>query len=638
MKSYFKYTTGEAFTLNEEDYSGFFNLWKGIPLTGKIPSSTSAVLSSKGNMLANSFLRKRNFDRTAFPIKKTKQLIPLPISPRDIIDQTFLNKNLNILNHNNLNLFGLNVIAKTNLIDFENTPTDGSSYFLGVSSGNTDTKNNDTELAKNNSRSLQIDPFAATNRLPAGLNALDSKVDGALFVNDDKSYKYLITTNTNSFTFSGSFAPKGSLTLIDQGRIAPGSKLTYNDTTGELINVECLHPPVWSQEFKDFWDQEEVVPDPEPLTTPQGLEGAPAAMTEPWWERSPLAKKWLDSLDQEMARGRHLPGVIRRRLDTLKKLLEMEIEASQARWMAKWFELQGKYGSPRDRNKVPGNRPVGAPWPEGAATPTFPPDLRFPPGINGAERAGRIAEWWDPTRQEWIPNSQEPMPDPWPFWWEGDMPSSIDRDGFPVGRMRRGRGWVPHPRPGHPVLDPNSPGFGLEAAGDAENLRKWMGEPEPAWNRHSNIQDTLRRNKILLEFQKEYEAVLMWEALLFHILKRIHEYQDGKRGMQLVSEEERRIEEVLKWQALLYHALNKIKEYINSKGLFQQLASSEEERRIELTGILANSSAADNAAIANLVMRRYLHYPTFSTVNSTDAASLAANKSCKVTGRNISRG
>ena len=719
MKSYFKYTTGEAFTLDGEDYSGFFTLWKGIPITGKIPSDTSGVLSSKGNMLANSFLNKRNFDRTAAPVSMSNRIIAPEISPRDIIDQRFLNKNLNILNHNNLNLFGLNIIPKTNLIDLENTHTDGDSYFLGVSSGKTDTKNNDTGLAKTNSRPLQIDPFAATNRLPAGINALDSKVDGTLFVNDDKSYKYLITTNTNSYTFSGSFAPKGSLTLIDEGKLPAGSKLTYNDTTGELINYVCLHGPVEErlhglrrggeieqradffthpddrlpgpdasvEELQEWQRREEerareqkreldrqledlhgTLP-PDDFLDPTPPRAGAESTLEPWWSRtSPLLEKWLKRYEEQLDRIDKLPRQggpggaldlrrdIRREvalrelnsaIEALWRLVSNEQRRLAREWAKKQALLEGQYGTPRDRNKTPGNRPVPAPpgLPPAAGmdrAPAFPPDLRFEPSEFGAERGTRELEWWDPSRGQWIPKSQEPMPDPWPFWWEGDLPQGrllepnpppagigpsgipdvnirpdapggfglpgpgggmplpMGEDGFP-DHWRRGRGWVPLPAPGGPELDPESPGFGLEAGN-----RPTIGEPEPPGNREKNLKEWARRKKILEEYDRASEE---WKEVATFLKYLIEKIKEAKK--QVLD----RMEFDIQGRPMNQPSLND-----------PDVAMTEEEQNeLNLIGIAANATIVNAGAIADLAYKGYLRHPTFSTVTTPDVASLAAN-------------
>ena len=104
MISYFKYTTGQAFTLSGADYNGFINIINNKAYTGKTKTSSSSLLSSKGTFLSNSFLNKKEFDRTGQLVLESEKLQRPEISPKNLLDQTFIDKNLAILNNNNLKL------------------------------------------------------------------------------------------------------------------------------------------------------------------------------------------------------------------------------------------------------------------------------------------------------------------------------------------------------------------------------------------------------------------------------------------------------------------------------------------------------------------------------------------------------
>ena len=100
-----------------------------------------------------------------------KAVIKQPaISPRNIIDQTFIDTNLQCLNLNNLYLYALNIVSNTDILDFANTTKAGSSYFLGASSSSTDLRNNDLTLAKDNSFPIQIDPFSTVDKIHCLIN------------------------------------------------------------------------------------------------------------------------------------------------------------------------------------------------------------------------------------------------------------------------------------------------------------------------------------------------------------------------------------------------------------------------------------------------------------------------------------
>ena len=109
MIDYFKYTTGNAFALSGDNYTGLFNITDGIAYTGKTFTSSSKVLSSSDTFLSNCFLRKFEFDRTTTRVDKS--IIKRPsVSPRNIIDQNFIDANLQCLNLNNLYLYSLNIV------------------------------------------------------------------------------------------------------------------------------------------------------------------------------------------------------------------------------------------------------------------------------------------------------------------------------------------------------------------------------------------------------------------------------------------------------------------------------------------------------------------------------------------------
>ena len=258
MIEYFKFTGGDAFTLSGEDYNGFINVRNGIVYSGKSLTSSSKVLSSKDTFLSNSFILQKEFDRTAGTVDTTGMVEVPDISPRNIIDQSFIDKNLGILNLNNINLYSLNIIGNTNLLDFANSAKDGNAYFLGLSSGKNDVRNNrfldyqttvpgsdpmhktyggpNITAPKDNLYPIQIDPFSFVDKVP-GVDVLDDTIDSEVFVYDDKSYFYFTTTPTNSYTFSGSFIPGSSIERIDSGLFPKNLKFTYDNSTDTLYSL-----------------------------------------------------------------------------------------------------------------------------------------------------------------------------------------------------------------------------------------------------------------------------------------------------------------------------------------------------------------------------------------------------------------
>ena len=244
MIEYFKYTTGGSFTLSGADYSGFVNVRGGVPYTGKTFTNTSQILKAQSTFFANCILNKIEFDRTVTPVDESNVLTRPVISPRSIIDQSFIDTNLGILNQNNLNLYALNITSQTDLLNFKNSAKDGSAYFLGLSSGKNDVRNDDTKMAKDNLFPIQIDPFSYINKIP-GVSVLDDTIDSTLFVYNDETYFYFTTTETSAHTFSGSFAKNSNIAPItpdeDTGEtlFKGGTRFTYDNSTDILYSLSA---------------------------------------------------------------------------------------------------------------------------------------------------------------------------------------------------------------------------------------------------------------------------------------------------------------------------------------------------------------------------------------------------------------
>ena len=171
--------------------------------------------------------------------------------------------------------------------------------------------------------------------------------------------------------------------------------------------------------------------------------------------------------------------------------------------------------------------------------------------------------------------------------------------------MRRGRGWVPLPLPGGPVIDPDSPGFGLEAAGQ----RFGGGEPEPPGNREKNLNEWARRKKILEEYDRASEEWRQIASFLKYLLEKIREAQ--ARAVD-------RMEFDMRGQPMNRPEPPSVND--------PDVAMTEEEQiELNLIGIAANATTVNAGAIADLAYKGYLRYPTFSTVTTPGVASLAAN-------------
>ena len=236
MIDYFKYTNGDSFTLSGYEYSGIFTVHEGKAFTGKTYNTTSKLLSGKDTFLTNCFLNKFEFDRTV-SVEDTNILKQPSISPRNVIDQNFIDTNLQILNMNNLIIYSKNIIANPDLFDFLNSIENEDSYFLGLSSGKKDLRNDDVKISKSNSAPIQIDPYSFIDKVP-GVDVLDDTLDSMVFIYDDKSFNYFTTTSTSSYTFSGTFATGGSLIRLEEDIFQGAQRFSYDNNTDTLYALE----------------------------------------------------------------------------------------------------------------------------------------------------------------------------------------------------------------------------------------------------------------------------------------------------------------------------------------------------------------------------------------------------------------
>ena len=252
MISYFKYTSGESFTLSSGDYTGLFNVVDGRAFSGKSLSPASTPLSSKGTFIGNAFLAKKEFDRTVQVPRINEIIIKPHISPKDIIDQSFINTNLDILNNNNLNLYALNIVSDTQIVNFQSNSKGSDSFLLALSSLS-ESKTDEVNMVKSNINAINVLPFSsirmgsdgqitAANKVPnklVGIDKLDATISSTMVVNRDQTFNYFTITPTETLAFSGSFARNSPFTFREDitDVIPADTKLTYDNNTDTLYNL-----------------------------------------------------------------------------------------------------------------------------------------------------------------------------------------------------------------------------------------------------------------------------------------------------------------------------------------------------------------------------------------------------------------
>lgn len=193
MRSYFKYTNGEAFTLNGVDYSGFFNIGDdGNVYTGKTTTSTSELLTPKSSFISDFYLNKMEFDNQYNSIE---DVFPAYANVLDILNKEEMDKIFSTINKNNLLVFKSLVINNPTIIDFDNN----GCHYYGLSSTPIDMRADDVMIGKN--VVSHIDPFEYSPEW----EFLENIKHGCFLVKSDQTFKYLCTTGENLIILKGSF-------------------------------------------------------------------------------------------------------------------------------------------------------------------------------------------------------------------------------------------------------------------------------------------------------------------------------------------------------------------------------------------------------------------------------------------------
>lgn len=226
MSSYFKYTNGEAFTINGSDYTGFFTVSSKQAFTGKIVSSTSVPLTPKPNFISEIYLNEFEFDTNIGSLST-----PTIYTPNyfDVFNKKGLDAALGVVNTNNLLIFKSLIIPNPNLFDFAKN----KSFFYGLSSTDVDARNDDITTGKN--VYTHIDPFAFDSEW----NFLDRIENGVFFVDSTEAFKYVCFDDQKiQYTLSGSFVnPQLQLGLLANDVNLDVDNILYDDIEDTLFFI-----------------------------------------------------------------------------------------------------------------------------------------------------------------------------------------------------------------------------------------------------------------------------------------------------------------------------------------------------------------------------------------------------------------
>jgi hypothetical protein len=203
--TYFKYTSGEAFHLEKEDYTGFFHVDDGVAYTGRIPESDREILTPKNNFISEFYINKEEFDTTYGNITQIDEYYS---NVFDILDKNTLDEMFGILNQNNINVFKNLVLHNPNILN------KNSVRYYGLSSTSVDSRDNDVLTPK--TVYSHMDPFSRSEEW----SYLDSIVAGSFIVDDNDNFLYFTVAvdkgDIVQRTLKGSFTSSDLMELVDE--------------------------------------------------------------------------------------------------------------------------------------------------------------------------------------------------------------------------------------------------------------------------------------------------------------------------------------------------------------------------------------------------------------------------------------
>jgi len=201
MIYYFKHDNGNAFTLNGNDYSGYFHVLSGVAYSEKRPNNKSAQLTPKSTFLTDLFLRETAFDG------KFEELTIFTPNAFDILDDTNLSYLFGNINDNNLKIYKTHVYLNPDFIKYDYK----NSHFYTLSSTELDIRTPD-DIATGKNTYTHSDPFSGNPTWAF----LDSIKYGFFVIGTNEDFVYYCMDDTNTYSIGGSFINTNEIQVLSQ--------------------------------------------------------------------------------------------------------------------------------------------------------------------------------------------------------------------------------------------------------------------------------------------------------------------------------------------------------------------------------------------------------------------------------------
>jgi hypothetical protein len=200
MISYFKYTGGESFTLNNSDYFGYFNVVDDIVYAGRIKTNDSEILTPKLLFLSDFYTNQLEYDSTYM---YSNNISYYYTNTFDLLNKQGFDDLVNTINLNNLKCYGNLLLQRPTIFDMQKSNV----KYYGLSS----LFDRDIVRIPSNNYFGSVIPFSRTNTL----GFLDNIKASTFIVNSDNEFKYYCADNNGLYLFTGDFDGLGELEYVD---------------------------------------------------------------------------------------------------------------------------------------------------------------------------------------------------------------------------------------------------------------------------------------------------------------------------------------------------------------------------------------------------------------------------------------
>ncbi len=222
MSAYYKYTSGEAFTLNGDDYIGYFHINDdGVAYTGRYTTSESEELSSKKTFMNSIHNRKLNLGATYDSIINVEGS---NLYYFDLINKSDFGRFIDRIDLNNDYCFKSLILENPKIIDFQKY----GGYYYSLFNEDADT------LEPRNDTVVSIS-FANSSKY----KFLDDITTGIIIVNSQETFKYFCSDGEYIYILEGSFDGVTPLTLIKTHPPQDNNKVRsiYHDKASKRVFI-----------------------------------------------------------------------------------------------------------------------------------------------------------------------------------------------------------------------------------------------------------------------------------------------------------------------------------------------------------------------------------------------------------------